>query len=57
MENATGDLAGMQRAIETSEFDAVVAVSPENVHYIGDVNIATQAMIREEDQVPAQGVA
>ncbi len=47
MENATGDLAGMQRAIETSEFDAVVAISPENVRYIGDVNIATQAMIRD----------
>ena len=37
----------MQRALEASAFDAVVAVSPENVRYIGDVHIATQATIRD----------
>ena len=47
MQDAMGDLAGMRRAIETSDFDAVVAVSPENVRYIGDVNISTQAAIRD----------
>jgi Xaa-Pro aminopeptidase len=47
MQDAMGDLTGMQRAIEASEFDAVVAVSPENVRYIGDVNISTQVSIRD----------
>ena len=47
MQEATGDLAGMQHAIDMSAFDAVVAVSPENVRYIGDVNISTQTMIRD----------
>lgn len=47
MQDAMGDLAGMQRALEASAFDAVVAVSPENVRYIGDVHIATQATIRD----------
>lgn len=47
MRDAMGDLAGMKRAIETGPFDAVVAVSPENVRYIGDVNISTQISIRD----------
>jgi Xaa-Pro aminopeptidase len=47
MQEAMGNLAGMQRAIETSAFDAVVAVSPENVRYIGDVHISTQVSIRD----------
>ena len=45
IEDVTGDMAGMRRAIEASEFDAVVAVSPENVRYIGDVVISTQTSI------------
>lgn len=47
MQDTMGDMAAMQRAIETSDFDAVVAVSPENVRYIGDVHISTQATIRD----------
>ncbi len=47
MQEAMGDLAGMQRTIETSDFDAIVAVSPENVRYVGDVNISTQTTIRD----------
>jgi Xaa-Pro aminopeptidase len=47
MRDAMGDLAGMKRAIEAGPFDAVVAVSPENVRYIGDVNISTQTSIRD----------
>ncbi|MBI1775278.1 MAG: aminopeptidase P family protein [Proteobacteria bacterium] len=47
MEDAMGDMAGMRRAIEKSEFDAVIAVSPENVRYVGDVVISTQTSIRD----------
>ena len=47
IQDTMGDLTGMQRAIAASTFDAVVAISPENVRYIGDVNISTQAMIRD----------
>ena len=47
MQDATGDLEGMRRAIEKSDFDAVIAVSPENVHYIANVHISTQTSIRD----------
>jgi len=47
MRDALGDLAGMKNAIEASAFDAVIAVSPENVQYIGDVFISTQIDIRD----------
>lgn len=47
IEDVIGDLPRLRRAIEESEFDAVVAVSPENVRYIGDVNISTQTTIRD----------
>ena len=50
MKNSTetiGDIAGMRKAIEKSAFDAVIAVSPENVRYIGDANISTQRSIRD----------
>ncbi len=47
MQDAMGNLAGIQQAIDTSPYDAVVALSPENVRYIGDVNISTQATIRD----------
>jgi Xaa-Pro aminopeptidase len=47
MQEAMGNLTGMQQAIETGPFDAVVAASPENVRYIGDVNISTQSTIRD----------
>ena len=47
MQEATGNLARMQAFIEASDFDAVVAVSPVNVLYIGDVFISTQIDIRD----------
>jgi Xaa-Pro aminopeptidase len=47
MEDAIGDMAGMRRAVEASEFDAVIAASPENVRYVGDVVISTQTSIRD----------
>lgn len=42
-----GDMVRMRRAIEESPFDAVIAVSPESVRYIADVEIATQKTIRD----------
>lgn len=47
MRDALGDLARMKNAIEAGPFDAVIAVSPENVQYIGDVFISTQIDIRD----------
>ena len=45
--DAMGDLAALERAIAASPFDAIVAVSPENVRYVGDVHIDTQRRIRD----------
>src|SRR4051812_37922133 len=42
-----GDIPGLERAIARSEFDAVIAVSPENVRYAGDVHISTQTSLRD----------
>ncbi len=47
MQDATGNLSRLQELIDASEFDAVVAVSPENVLYTGDVFISTQVDIRD----------
>jgi Xaa-Pro aminopeptidase len=47
MLDAVGDLPRMKNAIEAGDFDAVIAVSPENVQYIGDVFISTQVDIRD----------
>jgi Xaa-Pro aminopeptidase len=47
MTDAVGDLAGIRRAIGSGPFDAVIAVSPENVRYLGDVHISTQTAIRD----------
>ena len=47
MNDAIGDVEGVRRAIEASPFDAVIAVSPENVRYVADVSIDTQRSIRD----------
>lgn len=47
MQEATGNLTRLQALIDASAFDAVVAVSPENVLYAGDVFISTQVDIRD----------
>ncbi len=47
MRDVLGDLTGLQSAIAASDFDAVVAVSPENVLYISDVFVSTQIDIRD----------
>jgi Xaa-Pro aminopeptidase len=47
MHEAIGDLVGLRSALESSEFDAVIAVSPENIRYTGDVLISTQSNIRD----------
>jgi len=46
-QDAIGDVPGLKTAIEQSPFDAVIAVSPENVRYAGDVMISTQRSIRD----------
>lgn len=46
-EETLGDMARMRLAVESGPFDAVVAVSPEYVRYIGDVSIDTQKSIRD----------
>ncbi|MDB5947508.1 MAG: hypothetical protein JWQ33_2534 [Ramlibacter sp.] len=45
--DAMGNLPRLEQAIARSEFDAVIAVSPENVRYCGDVYIASQASLRD----------
>ncbi|MDB5856630.1 MAG: hypothetical protein JWQ76_319, partial [Ramlibacter sp.] len=45
--DAMGDIPRLERAIAKSEFDAIVAVSPENVRYAGDVHIDTQITLRD----------
>ena len=47
MEDALGNLAELGRLIRDSVFDLVIAVSPENVRYTGDVFISTQVDIRD----------
>ena len=42
-----GNISLLKESIEHSEFDAVIAVSPENVRYIGGVSIDTQRSIRD----------
>lgn len=46
-EDAIANLTRLEKQIETSEFDAVIACSPENVRYIGDVMIDSQYSIRD----------
>jgi Xaa-Pro aminopeptidase len=46
-EQVMGDMARLRRTIDESDFDAVVAVSPENVRYAGDVHIGSQSIIRD----------
>jgi Xaa-Pro aminopeptidase len=47
IEQAKGNVRGLQSLLAESQFDAVIAVSPENVRYIGDVYISTQSSIRD----------
>ena len=47
IEGAIGDLTGLWVAIDASDFDAVVAMSPENLRYVTDAPIATHNVIRD----------
>jgi Xaa-Pro aminopeptidase len=47
MQDAMGNLPLLERLIGESPFDAVVAISPENVRYVADVHISTQQSIRD----------
>jgi hypothetical protein len=42
-----GNVTGLRALIDAGEFDAVIAVSPENVRYAADVEISTQRTIRD----------
>lgn len=47
MNACVGDVARLKTMIDASDFDAVIACSPENVRYTGDVMIDTQGTIRD----------
>ncbi len=47
MQDAMGNLPLLETLIGQSDYDAVIAVSPENVRYTGDVHISTQQSIRD----------
>ena len=47
IDDALGNLRTLEHAIATGPYDAVIAVSPENVRYVGDVHISTQNSIRD----------
>ncbi|MEM7408211.1 MAG: aminopeptidase P family N-terminal domain-containing protein, partial [Pseudomonadota bacterium] len=47
MEESLGDLPRLQRNVRNSEFDIVVAASPENVLYLSDAFVSTQIDIRD----------
>ena len=42
-----GDVTRVRQLLEKSDHDAVIAVSPDNVRYVGDVHISTQTSIRD----------
>ncbi|MEO6626907.1 MAG: Xaa-Pro peptidase family protein [Burkholderiaceae bacterium] len=46
-EDAIGNIAGLQQAIDDSEFDAMLIVSPENLRYASDVVLSSQIKIRD----------
>ena len=47
IDDALGNLRALESAIAAGPYDAVIAVSPENVRYVGDVHISTQSSIRD----------
>ena len=44
---ALGDIAGLQKAIDQSTFDAILIVSPENLCYASNVQLTSQIKIRD----------
>ena len=47
IDDTLGDLRHVERLLAQSDFDALIAVSPDNVRYVGDVHISTQTSIRD----------
>ena len=47
IDDALGNLRRLERLLADSPYDAVIAVSPDNVRYVGDVHISTQTSIRD----------
>ena len=46
-DQALGDIAGLQKAIDQSTFDAILIVSPENLCYASNVQLTSQIKIRD----------
>ena len=47
MSASMGNLPRLQSSLAASPFDAIVAVSPENVRFVSDVHLSTQTSIRD----------
>ncbi|MFN0160112.1 MAG: M24 family metallopeptidase [Burkholderiales bacterium] len=47
IDETLGDVRRVENLLAQSNFDAVIAVSPDNVRYVGDVHISTQTSIRD----------
>ena len=47
IQDCLGNVVGLREILEKSDYDAIIACSPENVRYTGDVMIDTQATIRD----------
>ena len=47
MAEILGNLEALRREVEGGDFDAVIAMSPENVHYVAGVQIWSQKVIRD----------
>ena len=47
MNEILGNLDSLRREMESSEFDAIIAMSPENVPYTAGVGIWSQKVIRD----------
>lgn len=46
-DQALGNIEGLQQAIDNSDFDAILIVSPENLCYAANVQLTSQIKIRD----------
>ena len=46
-DQALGNIVGLQQAIDNSDFDAILIVSPENLCYAANVQLTSQVKIRD----------
>ena len=45
---ALGNIAGLQRAVDESDFDAILIVSPENLCYAANAQLSSQLNCHNE---------